>query len=346
MRKFTKTAAVLALAVAAAAETGLPAVSEAAGKQILFCSQPQLYSYQSMEQDIHALQVEYGSLLKVDSIGTTADGRKLYQIIIGDPKAKKHILVFGSIHAREYITTSVVMMQAETLLRNLKSPQAEYHGIGYQELLKDTAVHIVPMVNPDGVSISQFGLEGLQKAETRQTLYRIYEMDDAVELEPYLRMWKSNAEGVDLNRNFDALWSAYNDHLGHPSSDHYKGEKPESTAEAAALTALTDKYQFDRTISYHARGNVIYWYFAQQGTFLDESRRFAEAIGQVTGYPLDADYEKLDPAGYKDWAIQKKQIPSLTIEVGTGDVPVNMNQLPEIYEKNKYVIDETLYTLR
>lgn len=65
-----------------------------------------------------------------------------------------------------------------------------------------------------------------------QDIYRIYRLDHTIEIDPYLRRWKSNAQGIDINRNFDALWDQYNDHLGHPSPDHYKGEKPECTAEA------------------------------------------------------------------------------------------------------------------
>ena len=81
-------------------------------------------------------------------------------------------------------------------------------------------------------------------------------------------------------------------------------------------------------------------------SLLNESKAFAESASAVTGYPLDADYTKLDPAGYKDWAIQKKNIPSLTIEVGRGTNPLEMSQLPAIYEQNKNVIGEILYGLR
>ena len=39
-------------------------------------------------------------------------------------------------------------------------------------------------------------------------------------------------------------------------------------------------------------------------------------------------------------------IPSLTIEVGRGTNPLEMSQLPAIYEQNKNVIGEILYGLR
>lgn len=326
--------------------SGMELTVGAAEPSGLLCDRETIYSYEDMKKDIVTLQREFPDLLHVDSLGKTIDGRDICHLTVGNMDAKKHILIFASIHAREYITTPLVMKQTSALLRQASASDKKYRDISFRELLHDTAVHIVPMVNPDGVTLSQFGLEGMQKSSTRQGIYRIYEMDNAVELGPYLRRWKSNAEGVDINRNFDALWEAYDDHLGHPSSDHYKGTAVGCTAEAKALIDLTKKFHFDRTISYHVQGEVIYWYFAQEGSLLTESKAFAKAISNVTGYPLDSNYEKLDPAGYKDWAIQKMGIPSLTLEVGSGEVPLNMSQLADIYERNKNVLYETLYSVR
>lgn len=312
----------------------------------LLCDKNKLYTYDDMEQDINSLLVKYPQWIQADVLGKTFDGRSIYHLAIGQRSADKHILIFASIHGREHITTQLVMKQTASFLRQMSSENGTYRNIKYQELLKGKIVHIVPMVNPDGVTLSQLGLEGMMSGATRQKIYEIYELDDAVELEPYLKRWKSNAEGIDINRNFDACWEDYDDKLGHPSSDHYKGNTVACTAEAQALIELTNKYPFERTISYHAQGEVIYWYFLQDGFLLETSKAFAEDISKVTGYPLDANYIELDPAGYKDWAIQKMGIPSLTIEVGKGTVPLDIEQLPSIYEKNKNVLLETLYSIR
>lgn len=315
-------------------------------KKNLLCESEDVYSYADMVYDINTLIKMYPNYMRADSIGETLDGREIYHISIGEESATDHVLVFASIHAREYITTQLVMKQVNDFLKNIDSEIVQYKGMSYRELLNGVTIDIVPMVNPDGVTLSQYGIEGLLKSSTRQKVYRIYELDEAIELKSHLKKWKSNAEGVDINRNFDALWSMYDDHLGHPSADHYKGETVACTAEAKALIELTEKYRFKRTISYHVQGEVIYWYFGQNGNLLDESKEFAQSISKVTGYPLDGNYEKLDPAGYKDWAIQKKGIPSLTIEVGRGEVPLDLSQLPDIYEKNKNVLKEMLYSIK
>ena len=312
---------------------------------VWLCEQEDMYTYQDMQTDLHLLQKTYPSFVHVDGLGTTMDGRTLYHIVIGSENAQNHVLIFGSIHAREYMTTQLVMKLTKDFIEGLGTENHQYKGKTYLELLENTAVHVVPMVNPDGVTLSQFGLNGMKKESTRKKIYEIYELDSAIELEPYLKKWKSNAEGVDINRNFDALWDQYNDHLGHPSSDHYKGVFAGSTEEARALISLTEQYKFKRTISYHAQGEVIYWYFGQQGGLLEESRKFAQSISEITGYALDSNYEKLDPAGYKDWAIKEKGIVSLTIEVGTGEVPLDESLFSLIYIQNEKVIPETLLSL-
>lgn len=313
-------------------------------KETLFVDKSSKYTYDEMQKDLTVLEKKYGKWMRCDSIGKTYDGRELPHILIGSENASEHILVIASIHGREYITSQLVMKQAAAFLEGLQD-EVMYQGISYEELIKDKAIHIVPMSNPDGVTLSQIGLEGMNNSQTRQTIYRIYELDEVVELSDYLVKWKSNAQGVDINRNFDAQWEVYQDNLGHPSSDHYKGEAPSCTAESTALVALTEKYPIMRTISYHAQGNVIYWYFGQTGECLNESKKFADLISKITGYGTDANYEKLDPAGYKDWAISKYQIPSLTIEVGSGSVPVNPNQFPTIWNQNKHVLAATLYSM-
>ncbi|MCQ2383129.1 MAG: peptidase, partial [Clostridia bacterium] len=157
----------------------------------------------------------------------------------------------------------------------------------------------------------------------------------------YFEAWKANANGVDLNRNFDALWTDFKGN-SQPSSELYKGIKPECEQESAAIGNLTREKEFDATISYHSHGNVIYWYFGQSGVLFDQTKSLADKVSKVTGYPLDSDYKSLDPAGFKDWAIDKLHIPSLTIEIGADTSPIPLSQLPKAKEQNRDVLPESL----
>ena len=283
--------------------------------------------------------------LRVDEIGQTVDGNRLYDFRVGNPAAERHLLVFGGIHAREYITAQLVMRQLVQLLSD-QSTNGSYENIAVRELLSNTEIHFIPMANPDGIGISQLGLEGLHTEAVRETVRQIAAKDGKALTESYLRQWKSNANGVDLNRNFDALWESYNDHLGHASADHYKGIAPECELESKALADLTRQFQFDATLSYHTQGEVIYWNFGQEGELKNMSLLLANRVSELTGYRLDGNFQALDTAGYKDWAISKLGIPSLTIEAGHGGNPVDPAQMDAIWRENRDVVPMTLKLLK
>ena len=309
------------------------------------CFQSSLYTYGEFQRDMAALQNNAGTALRVDEIGQTVDGNKLYDFRVGNPAAERHLLVFGGIHAREYITAQLVMRQLVQLLSD-QSTNGSYENIAVRELLSNTEIHFIPMANPDGISISQLGLEGLHTEAVRETVRQIAAKDGKALTESYLRQWKSNANGVDLNRHFDALWESYNDHLGHASADHYKGTAPECELESKALADLTRQFQFDATLSYHTQGEVIYWNFGQEGELKNMSLLLANRVSELTGYRLDGNFQALDTAGYKDWAISKLGIPSLTIEAGHGGNPVDPAQMDAIWRENRDVVPMTLKLLK
>ena len=145
-------------------------------------------------------------------------------------------------HAREYITMQIVMRQLCDALDALNGYASTYRGISTAELLRGLTIHFVPNSNPDGVAISQFGLAGVKNPVLRAQVAAMSDGD--------LEQWKANANGVDLNRNFDADWYEF---VGspQPSPERYKGTFPGSEPEAAALIRLTQNYHIKRAISYH-----------------------------------------------------------------------------------------------
>ena len=330
-----------AAAALPAAAANLPAGSAGAAYRV---DTQQPYLYEDVILDCVELTKRYPGLVAADSVCTTLDGRQVPHLLIGDVKASRHVMIMGAIHAREYMTSQLVMKQTIAFLEALKGGNTVYKGVSVSELMNDTAVHVLPLANPDGVTISQLGPQALKTEAARRKVQEISALDGGGSAQ-YYRRWKANAEGVDLNRQFDGRWAEYRDPAGHPSSDHYKGTAPLCTPEAAAFAELTLRYPFKRTISYHEQGGVIYWYFGQQGQMKTDTKAFADAISAVTGYPEDANYQNLDPAGYKDWAIEKLGIPSLTIEVGSGTCPLPASQLPDMVRRNQDVWFETLYTL-
>jgi len=304
---------------------------------------PEKYTYEDFIGDLHKLQDNCSDNLQCVKLCDTSDGREVYDIVLGDPSSANHVLIFAAMHAREYITTQVVMRQLCDALDVLNGyDDSTYRGYSKKSLLRNVTVHFVPLDNPDGVAISQFGLNGVQNDDLRHNIASMAGGD--------YEQWKANAVGVDLNRNFDAGWQEFG---GSPYSaaERYKGVYPGSEPEAACLIQLTKQNHIRRAISYHTCGALIYWYYKQTGAVLEESRHFAGLVSEETGYPLDDDYTAVDAAGYKDWAVYKMGVPAITIEVGAENGrslinPVPMGRFGNIWERNKNVVYAVAYSLQ
>lgn len=303
------------------------------------------YTYENMENDLGIFARVFTEYLQVSSLGNTADDRKLYHLRIGKQDAQQKLFFFGGIHGREYMTSQLLMEQTAEFLTSLSKKKQSYKGHSYESLLEGKAIHVIPMANPDGVSISQFGAGGIRSKGLREQVYRIAQREGGRHpCGGYFSRWKANARGVDLNRNFDACWEEYRGGNRQPSSESYKGPSPESETESKLLADLTRKEKFAGTISYHSSGRVIYWNFGQEGELKEKTERFAETIGTLTGYDTDGNFDRLAPAGYKDWALMKMEIPSLTVEIGSEDSPLPGHCFREILRENRGVWEETLLT--
>lgn len=299
----------------------------------------QAYGYGEMMEDLAELQSAYPDLVTLSSIGVSLDGRDIPVAVVGDPGARYQFLIQASIHAREYMCTLLVMKQTEYFLSMYRS--GAYDGEEYAAL-KDVAFHIVPMANPDGVTISIEGPGGIRDDALREGLYDIYARDTAAGLtdlsaDRYFVKWKANARGVNLNLNFDAGRESLDSSDG-PSTSAYAGPAAESEPETRALTAYTLRYDFAGTISYHAYGSGYYWDFGQRGALRDRTMSLAWLIQSVSGYlSLDDLMGEPSAGGYKDWALDTQDIPSLTVEIGTTSCPLDIREFPTVWERNREV---------
>lgn len=304
------------------------------------------YTYENMENDLGIFLKTFPEYICADSLGRTADNRKIYHFVIGRQDAQEKVFFFGGIHGREYMTSQLLMEQTVEFLAFLSRKQRTYQGKSYEKLMEGRAIHVIPMANPDGVSISQFGAEGIRDKNLRELVQRIAaEEKGRMPCGSYFNRWKANARGVDLNRNFDACWEQQENGKDGPSSEGYRGLLPESETESRLLADLTRKEKFLRTISYHSSGQVIYWNFGQEGELKEQNETFAQRIAKVTGYRVDKEWTLLTPAGYKDWAVSKMQIPSLTVEIGKQESPLPGHSFREILRENRGVWEETLLDL-
>lgn len=285
------------------------------------------YSYDQMQHDLAILASRYPNLLTLSSIGTSEEGRDLTLCILGNPNADRKLFMQASIHGREHIVTLLALCEIDYILSH--QDMVLNNGLTVKDLLSQVAIHIVPMSNPDGVTISQTGILPEKFAE-------LYEGSSYI-----AEFWKANANGIDLNANFDANWEDYESiyESTSPAYAGYKGTAPECAAESIALAEYLRANQFDLILSYHTSGSLIYWSYDYENhpEVNEQCRDIATELSKTTGFIL-GEQESTSTAGLKDYAIQSLQTPSLTIEFAIADAPAPLSEFEQIYERGKLTL--------
>lgn len=279
-----------------------------------------MYTYDNMSSDIALLSQAYPDTVHYSIIGTTALGRDIYCVSLGNMDSAHHIMVQASIHAREYLCTQMCMKMIE------------YYAENEKDLLKKICFDIVPMSNPDGVSIAQLGTAAATNSKSTQ---------EFIKAAGHTSSWKSNAMGVDLNRNFDIGWAAINQGVNGPSFEKYKGVCAGSEAETKALVALASARQYDAFISYHMQGGIIY-YDEPGNTAANSaaSKAVANAVHSTTGYKLKSLKASITTTGsvvqggFNDWVQIAFNKPGITVEVGNSLPPKEQKNMTSIYKRN------------
>ena len=296
----------------------------------------ELYIYTELCEDVRLLSYAYPDIISVSWEGRSADGREIPAILFGNPEAEQTVFIQAAIHGREHLTSLLVMEHLETYAKAYET--GSYNGVAYKDIFSEVALLVVPMANPDGVSVSQVGPGAIRSEELRTLVESFYERDGAGTDRTYFyRRYKANARGVDLNRNFAYGWEEYGGTKA-PAADKYKGEMPGSEPETQLLMELTKSRNTAVAFSYHATGSVLYWDFGQTGELREQCLSFVETVHDLTGYRIVyASSDKQDEAGYCEWAVGIEGIPEVTIEIGTVAAPLPISEFAGIWERNKEV---------
>ena len=287
----------------------------------------QNYSYEQMQADLQILAEKFPDQLTLSSIGKSEQGRDLTLCLLGNPNAEKNILLQAAIHGREHVVTQIAVGEIDYILHHQDMVLA--NGMTVAELLEVVCIHIIPMSNPDGVTISQ--------TQTVPDLFAdLYEGKSSI-----AKTWKANANGIDLNANFDADWDRYNSiyESTSPAYAGYKGTSPECAAESKALADYLRSTKFDLTLSYHTSGSVIYWSYDYNNHVgvNQKSKEIAELISAENGFSLGKQASS-STAGFKDYAMQAYDIPSLTIEFSQVDSPAPLSEFELTWARGKHTI--------
>ena len=279
------------------------------------------YDYNRLVTDIENLANNY-SFIEHITIGESVMKRGIHCIKTGSGRRK--ILIAAAFHGLESITAALVMKFAGEYAARISDGNSFFEKSAAQLFTKNT-IYILPMVNPDGVDIAANGINTFEPVHQR--------LVKSVGICDFKHTWQANARGVDLNHNYDALWSAV---LPASAPSKYGGAQPESEPETKAVTTFTRRICPDILIAFHSQGGEIYYDF--DGSCPDGALDLAEEMAEVSGYEVCRPTGTAAFGGCKDWFISEFNRPGFTIEVGHGQNPLPMSTLDGIYDENAKII--------
>ncbi len=277
--------------------------------------------YTSMMREIRLLQMEFSGL-SVQTVGRSLLGREIPCLTFG--QGKDGVLYVGAHHGMEHITTALLLRFVRELLS--AGRDASLYGVSSAYLLASRRYFVLPMQNPDGVSLSILGLEAAGILSERLLRMNGGSRD--------FTKWQANARGVDLNHNYDAGFWEYKRLEGSfgiegAGPTRYAGEYPVSEPETAATVSLLAFVNPLRILTLHTQGGEIY--YTAGGYVLPRSEAVARAMARHAGYRAALPEGAAAYGGLTDYAVSRLGIPSYTLECGRGENPLSDRILPALY---------------
>jgi murein tripeptide amidase MpaA len=210
------------------------------------------------------------------------------------------VLLTGSMHAREWggsdicITFLLNLLNAYTNAYSLIYGETMFHPSQLKKMLESIDLFVFPDVNPDGKIYSQAnddpnleGEEGIWWRKNRNPT-SVQSGDDP----------RYHKTGVDINRNFDFLWSSgigtMNSNGTHRSQT-FRGTAAFSEPETKNVKYLFDTYNNIRYyVDIHSYGEMIlYSWGDDENQNLDPNMNFRNpSYDNVRGKPRDLDYRE------------------------------------------------------
>ena len=273
--------------------------------------------YIKIIEEIEKLKKE----IKNFDIGKSVLGESIVCFHLGNTDGKQ-IVVEGGIHAREYIST-LFILEAINNLKNFKL---------------NGGIYFIPMMNPDGIRLVLDGVNFIKDEKLKSFLLLVNESED-------FSQWKANINGVDLNVNYDVFWGQGAQNTKKLSKANFIGYYPNSEIENINFLKFVEQNKIDGSLSFHSKGEVIYYGFKMSGKRLKEERKIVKRLCELNGYlPIKT---KNSTGGLSDYLSYYYKIPAFTIELGNDFLkhPISEKYLMDIYDKNKFVISTFLNCL-
>ena len=281
---------------------------------------PTPFDHAALIASVESLTQRYPAVA-FNYLGNSILGRGIPLLSIGH--GRRQILYVGAHHGMEWITSCVLMKFLDDFCAEIAQNRSPY-GLSTRLLTDTCTLHVIPMLNPDGVEYQTHGVD--QENPIRERLIQMNGGED-------FSHWQANARGVDLNHNYDADFWEYrrlatqNGILG-GGPTRFAGERPESEPEVASLcNFIRYNAPIRGILTLHTQGEEIYCGNSQNS----RTRTLAKRISSLCGYKLGTPDGLSSMSGLTDWCAKVCDIPAFTLECGKGENPLPPSDAYAIY---------------
>ncbi|WYZ46173.1 hypothetical protein EsH8_IX_000398 [Colletotrichum jinshuiense] len=220
------------------------------------------HSYADHLQFLTDLRASFPSQSEIVTAGSSFQGRALTGIHIwgsGGKGSKPAVVLHGTVHAREWISTMTTEYLAYQLLTKYATDSA------IKAVVDKFDFYITPVVNPDGFVYTQ----------TTDRLWRKNRQTNT----------GSSCVGRDPNRNWPYKWELTGGASTSPCSETYKGTAAADTPEIKGLKAQIDSLAASKGITLyldvHSYGQYILWPYGYDCNYVAPDDAALRTMAQV-----------------------------------------------------------------
>ena len=210
------------------------------------------HTYDNIIEHIEMMEMEFPNFVKIDTIGTSLEGRAIFGVKISDnvlinESDTEGVVYYDALtHAREPMSLEATLYYMWWLLENQGTNQEATYLINHREM------YFVPIVNPDGYVYNQM------MNPNGGGLWRKNRRDNG-----------GGCFGVDLNRNYGYQWGLEPGSSSDGCTNIYRGTTPFSEPETEAVKNFLTQIQPSIAFTTHTHGDVFLSPFGYSDTLAD-----------------------------------------------------------------------------
>lgn len=218
-------------------------------------------------------------------IGSSVEGRAIEAHTYGTGDVD--ILFVGGIHGGYEWNSSLLAYEV-----------MDYIASNTDVLPRDVTVHVIPVLNPDGM----YEVVGKESRFTKADIQNPAER---------VATARFNARDVDLNRNFDCKWQPQSTWRGQAVS---AGTSAFSEPEAMALRDYITKIQPKAVVFWHSQANNVYASECENG-ILPDTLKLMNTYASASGYGAVSTFDAYPVTGDAEGWLASIGIPAVTVEL-------------------------------